>query len=138
MVQWNDTVEEITIPNYYGTAELWPDDLSNASQSMNDELLNGDDTLGQDFESLDDLALDEMALDEMGLEVDSDKAFLDNMEGMPSPDGNMAAGAGLLSGAVFVKAQAFLVRKISSLRNMSDDGGLDEVVDVDDIKNAAA
>jgi hypothetical protein len=40
-----------------------------------------------------------------------------------------------------MKAQAFLMRKLSSMRNNSaenDDMGLDEVVDVDDIKNAAA
>jgi hypothetical protein len=134
MVHWNDAVEEITIPNYNETDDFFPEDFSNASQSMDDELVNGNDALGQDFESLDDLALDEMAR-----EVGSDKAFRDNMEGMPSPDGNMAAaGSGLLSGAVFVKAQAFFMRTLSSLRNMSDDGGLDEVVDDNDIKNAAA
>jgi hypothetical protein len=138
MVQWNDAVEEIPMPNYNETDGFWPDDSSNSSQSM-DELVNGNGTLGQDetfFESLNDLALDEIAR-----EVGSDKAFLDNMEDMPSSDGNtsyMAAGSGLLSSAVFVNAQAFFMRTISSLRNMSDDVGLDELVDVGDIKNAAA
>jgi hypothetical protein len=151
MVQWNDAVEEITIPNYNETDDFWPDDFSNASQSMDGFLLSGDDTLDQDeafFESLDELALDEMAR-----EVGSDKAFLDNAEDMPNLDssdvdsmssdgkktgGYMAAGAaaGLLSGTV-----AFLMRKISSMRNMSaenEDAGLDELVDVDDLQNAAA
>jgi hypothetical protein len=143
MVQWNDAVEEI--PNSIATADSWLDDsfsdnFSEASQSM-DELLNGNDTLGQDdtfFESLDELALDEMAQ-----EFGSDKVFLDNMEDIPKLDssvtGSMAAGAGLFSGAVFVEAQVFVVRKIISLRNMSenDDLVLDELVDVDDVKNAA-
>jgi hypothetical protein len=148
MVQWNDAVEEI--PNYNETDDFWPDDFSNASQSMDGFLLNGDDTLDQDetfFESLDELALDEMAL-----EVGSDKAFLDNMKDMSNLDssdvdsmssdgktGYMAAGARLLAGAVLLKAQAFFVRIIASMRNMSaENDDVDELVDVDDIKNAAA
>jgi hypothetical protein len=159
MVHWNDFVEEI--PNYTESDGFWPDDdYSDASQSM-DELLNGNDTLGQEddfFESLDEIALDDMAL-----EVGSDKSNLEDMSkqdadgGAPeldssdvdsnSSDGKAghtaAAFAGLLSGAVFVKAQSFLVRKISSMRNMSaenDAEGLDvlsEAVDVDDLQNAA-
>jgi hypothetical protein len=155
-VQWNDAVEEIPNFSNYATDDFWPDDsFSDASQSM-DELLDRDDTLGQDllgqdetfFESLDDLALDEIAQ-----EVGSDnKAFQESMKDMPKLDssdvdlssdgmsGYMAAGAGLFSGAALLKAQAFIMRKISSLRNMSqdnDDVGLDELVDLDDLKNAA-
>jgi hypothetical protein len=158
MVQWNDFVEEI--PKYAETDDFWLDDDDNdASQSM-DELLNGNDTLGQEddfFESLDELALDEMAL-----KVGSDKA---NMEDVPkqhaeggtpeldsldvvsmSSDGKtgyMAPFAGLLSSAAFVKAQAFCMRKISGMRNMAaenDAEGLDvlsEAVDVDDLQNIA-
>jgi hypothetical protein len=166
MVQWNDLVDEI--PNYTETDDSWPDDdYSDASQSM-DELLNGNDTLGQEdsfFESLDEIALDEialdeitldeMALDEMAQEVGSDK---ENMEDMPKQDADVGAPelnssdvdsksgymvAGLLSGVVLVKFQAFLIRKIASMRNTSGDNdaeGLDvlsEAVDVDDLQNAA-
>jgi hypothetical protein len=151
MVHWG-SVEEI--PNYIETADSWldvDDEFSEASQSM-DELLNGNDTPGHDetfFETL-----DEHALDEMAREMESDKAFLHDTEDIPKLDssdvgsmssdgyrGYIAAGAGLFSGAIFMKAQAFLMRKLSSMRNNSaenDDMGLDEVVDVDDIKNAAA
>jgi hypothetical protein len=149
MVQWNDAVEEIPMPNYNETDGFWPDDSSNSSQSM-DELVNGNGTLGQDetfFESLNDLALDDIAR-----EVGSDKAFLDNMKDMSNLDssdvdsmssdgktGYMAAGARLLAGAVLLKAQAFFVRIIASMRNMSaENDDVDELVDVDDIKNAAA
>jgi hypothetical protein len=154
MVQWNDFVEEI--PNYTETDDIWPDDdYSDASQSM-DELLNGNDTLGQEddfFESLDELALDEMVR-----EVSIDKANMEDMpkqhaeggapvldssevDSMPSDGktGYMAPFAGLLSGTVFVKAQAFLMRKIASMRN-NDAEGLDilsEAIDVDDLQNAA-
>jgi hypothetical protein len=145
MVQWNDYVVEI--PNYTETDDIWPDDdYSDASQSTG-ELLNGNDTLGQEddfFESLDEIALDEMAR-----EVSSGKA---NMEDIPELDSSevdsmpsdgktvyMAPFAGLLFSAVFVKAQAFLMRKIASMRN-NDSEGLDvlsEAIDVDDLQNAA-
>jgi hypothetical protein len=150
MVHWNDTVEEI--PNYNETDDFWPDDFSNASQSMDDELSNVFATLDQDGEIFFE-SLDEVALDDLAREIESDKAFLDNMEDMPNRDssdvdsvssdgkktgGFMAAGTtGLLSGAV-----AFLMRRIGSMRNKSGeddytDMGLDELVDVDDLQNAA-
>jgi hypothetical protein len=142
------------------TDDFWPDDDdSDASQSM-DELLNKNDTPGKEddfFESLDELALDEMAL-----EIGSDKTDMEDMPnqhaegGAPDLDslgvdsmssggktGYMAPFAGILSGAAFVKAQEFVVRKKSSLRNMAaenDVEGLDvlsEAVDVDDLQNAA-
>jgi hypothetical protein len=158
-VLFRETVEEIpNLSDYFNTTDdFWPDDnFSDASQSM-DELFDRSNSLGQDqtiFESL-----DEHALDEMAQEVGSDKAFREGVEGMPKLDssdigsnssdgmsGYMAqgakAGAGLLSGAGLYKAQAFIMRKISSLRSMPQDDddvgvGLDELVDLDDLKNAA-
>jgi hypothetical protein len=151
MVQFSDIDEHIQAADSWQDMDDNFDNFSEASQSM-DELLNGTDTPGHDesfFETL-----DEHALDEMAREIDSDKAFLHDTEDMPKLDssdvgsmssdgyrGYIAAGAGLFSGAIFMKAQAFLMRKLSSMRNKSaenDDVGLDEVVDVDDIKNAAA
>jgi hypothetical protein len=82
MVQWNDTVEEI--PYYNATDDFWPDDYSNASQSMDEDLLNGDEsfTHAQDAdENFFESALDELALEEMALEVGKyDKTFLDSLE----------------------------------------------------------
>jgi hypothetical protein len=142
-IQWG-AVEEI--PNLSNSTpdEFWPDDdFSDASQSM-DELLDGNNSLGQDetfFESLDEAALDEIARDS-----GTDKAVQENMEDMPNLDlssdglpGYMAAGGGLLSGAVFGKIASLILSKISSFRNMSEDNndlGLDEVVDLDDLQNA--
>jgi hypothetical protein len=60
----------------------------------------------------------------------------------PSSDGMpdyMAAGGGLLPGAVFGKVISLILSKISSFRNMSEDNNdlaLDEVVDLDDLQNA--
>jgi hypothetical protein len=153
MVQWNDSVEEIS--NYTESDDFWPDDdYNDASQSM-DGLLNGNDTLGQE----DDIfkSLDELALDEIAPEIGSNRANAEDREtqdaegGAPeldssdvdsmSPDGKTGymAFTGLLSGAVFDKVQAFLMRKISSMRN-NDAEGLDvlsEDVGVDDLQNAA-
>jgi hypothetical protein len=157
MVQWNDFVDVIQPNN-----DFWSDDnysdYSDTSQSMDE--LNGEDTFGgpEDnfFESLDEIALDEISLDDVsdktGMEympkqdADSDLPELDSDVGSMSSDGKSgygAAAAGLLSGGVFVRAQAFVMDKISSLRSMSagnDDEGLDvvsDVVDVDDLQNAA-
>jgi hypothetical protein len=159
MGQWNDFVEEI--PSYTESDNFWPDDdYSDASQSM-DELLNGNDTLGEEDDFFD--SLDEIALDDVVVEVGSDKAYMNDMpkehadDGTPeldssdvdsnSSDGKAGhtatAFAGLLSGAVLLKAQAFVVKKIASMRNMSaedDVEGLDvlsEAIDVDDLQNAA-
>jgi hypothetical protein len=171
MVQWNDFVDVIPNLSTYADPDddFWQDDnysdYSDASQSM-DELLNGNDTLGgpEDnfFESLDEIALDEISLGDMSLDGVSGNAWMEDMpkhysdggppELDPSDVGSMssdgkagygAAAAGLLSGGVFVRAQAFVMDKISSLRSMSagnDDEGLDvvsDVVDVDDLQNAA-
>ncbi len=66
-----------------------------------------------------------------------DKPKLDpSSDGVP---GYMAAGGGLLSTAAFGKVKSFILSKISSFRNMSEDNndwGLDEVVDLDDLQNA--
>jgi hypothetical protein len=143
-VQWG-AVEEIPNISEYATDDFWPDDdFSDASQSM-DELLDLDNSLGQDdtfFESL-----DEDALDEMAREINGDEALQEGMEDMPnfdpSSDGMssfMAAGGGLLSGAVLGNVGSFVLGKISSIRNMSEDNddlGLDELLDLDDIRNAA-
>ena len=142
-IQWG-AVEEI--PNLSNSTpdEFWPDDdFSDASQSMN-ELLDGNNSLGQDelfFESLDESALDDIARD-----FSADKAVQESMEDMPKLDpssdgvpGYMAAGGGLLSTAAFGKVKSFILSKISSFRNMSEDNndwGLDEVVDLDDLQNA--
>jgi hypothetical protein len=143
-VQWG-AVEEIPNISEYATDDFWPDDdFSDASQSM-DELLDLDNSLGQDdtfFESL-----DEDALDEMAREINGDEALQEGMEDMPnfdpSSDGMssfMAAGGGLLSGAVLGNVGSFVLGKISSIRNMSEDNedlGLDELLDLDDLRNAA-
>jgi hypothetical protein len=143
-VQWG-AVEEIPNISDYATDDFWPDDsFSDASQSM-DDLLDRDNSLGQDesfFESL-----DENALDEMAREISSDEALQEGMEDLPNFDlssdgmsGFMAAGGGLLSGAVLGNVGSFVLRKISSIRNMSEDNddlGLDELLDLDDIRNAA-
>jgi hypothetical protein len=144
-VQWNDAVEEIlNLSNNSTDDDLWPDDsFSDASQSM-DELLDRNNSLEQDenvFESL-----DEGALDEMARESSSYEAFQEGVEDMPNFDapaegmpGYMAAGAGILSGAVFSKVKSFILSKISSMRNVSQDNdnlGLDELVDLDDLQNA--
>jgi hypothetical protein len=144
-VQWNDAVEEIPNLSNYTPDDFWPDDsFSDASQSM-DELLDRDSSLGQDdtfFESLDEAALDEMAR-----EISSDEAVREDMEDMPKLDlpsdgmsGYMAAGGGLLSGAVLGKVASFVLNKISSFRNIPEDDnndvGLDELLDLDDIRNA--
>jgi hypothetical protein len=160
MVRWNDFVDVIPNVSSYADAAEWSDDnyseYSDTSQSM--EELNGDETFGEDnvFGSLDENALDEISLedvsDKSGMEympkegVDSDLPGLDSDVGSMSSDGKAgygAAAAGLLSGGVFVRAQAFVMDKISSLRSMSagnDDEGVDVVsdaVDVDDLQNAA-
>jgi hypothetical protein len=143
-VQWG-AVEEIPNLSNYTTDDFGPDDsFDDASQSM-DELLDRDNSLGQDdtfFESLDEAALDEMAR-----EISSDEALQEGMEDMPQLDlpsdgmsGFMAAGGGLLSGTVLGKVGSFVLRKISSIRSMSEDNndlGLDELLDLDDIRNAA-
>jgi hypothetical protein len=143
-IQWG-AVEEIPNLSNYATDDFWPDDsFSDASQSM-DELLDRDNSLGQDdtfFESL-----DEDALEEMAREISSDGAWQEGMEDMPKFDptsdgmsGYMAAGGGLLSGAILSKVGSFVLSKISSIRNMAQDNdnlGLDELLDLDDIRNAA-
>jgi hypothetical protein len=143
-IQWG-AVEEI--PNLSNSTpdEFWPtDDFSDASQSM-DDILDGNNSLGQDetfYESLDEAALDEIARD-----ISTDKAVPENMEDLPKLDlssdglpGHMAAGGGLLlSGAIFGKIASFILSKISIFRNMAEDNdnlGLDEVVDLDDLQNA--
>jgi hypothetical protein len=142
-VQWG-AVEEIPNLSNYTTDDFWPDDsFSDASQSM-DELLDRDNSLGQDdtfFESLDEAALDEMAQ-----EISIDEALQEGMEDMPKLDlpsdgmsGFMAAGGGLLSGTVLGKVGSFVLNKISSFRNMpedDDDVGIDELLDLDDIRNS--
>jgi hypothetical protein len=144
-VQWNDAVEEIPNLSNNTTDDLWLDEsFSDVSQSM-EELLERNNSLGQDetFES----SLDEAALDEMALEISSDEALQEGMEDIPELDsssdgmsGYMANGGGLLFGAVFRKVGSFVSRKISSIRNMPEgdnDMGLDELLDLDDIRNAA-
>jgi hypothetical protein len=104
-------------------------------------------------------SLDEAALDEMAREVTSDKAFqeslrddnnmpkldssdVDSSSASASADGGMsgylgAAGSGLGLG----KLKSFVLNKISSFRNMpeeeTEDVGLDELLDLDDIRNAS-
>jgi hypothetical protein len=141
-IQWG-AVHEIPNSTHSTIDEYWSDNFSDVSQSM-DELLDRDNTLGQDetfFEFL-----DEDALDEMAREIRSDGASQEGTEDMPKFDapadgmpGNMAAGGGLLSGAAFGKVRSFVLSKISSMRNMAEDNddlGLDEVVDFDDFQNA--
>ena len=141
----NDAVEEIPNLSNNTSDDLWLDDsFSDVSQSM-EELLERNSSLGQDetFEE----SLDEAALDEMAREIINENAFQDGVEDMPKLDhysdgmpGYMAAGGGLLSGAVFSKVKSFILSKISSMRNMSQDNdnlGLDELVDLDDLQNAA-
>jgi hypothetical protein len=142
-IQWG-AVEEI--PNLSNSTpdEFWPDDnFSDASQSM-DELLDANNSLGQDEIFLE--SLDESALKEIAPEISADKAVQESMEDMPKLDpssdgmpGYMAAGGGLLSGAAFGKVRSFILSKISSMRNMAEDNddlGLAEVVDFDDFQNA--
>jgi hypothetical protein len=80
--------------------------------------------------------------DEGAPELDSSDVDSMSLDGKTGNMG-MAAATGLLSGAVFVKVQAFVMGKISSLRNMSRDNDsedldvLPEAVDVDDVQNAA-
>jgi hypothetical protein len=143
-VQWNDAVEEIPNLSNNTIDDLWPDDsFSDVSQSM-EELLDRNNSLGQDetFESL-----DEAALNEMTGEISDENAFQEGVEDIPELDpssngmpGYMAAGGGLLSGAVFSKVKSFILSKVSSMRSMSEDNdnlGLDELVDLDDLQNAA-
>jgi hypothetical protein len=153
-IQWGP-VDEIPSPTNSTITDEWSDDnFSDVSQSM-DELLDRNNTLdGQeeqnffdsrlDPDALDEMAFDEVDVDEMKKDISGDKAFQEAempnfdapAEGMP---GYVAAGGGLLSGAVFGKARSFILSKLSSLRNMSnddDDLGLGEVVDLDDLQNA--
>jgi hypothetical protein len=154
-IQWGP-VDVIPNSTYSTTTDELSDDIfSDVSQSM-DELLDRNNTLdGQEnltsFDSrLDPDALDEMALDEAGLDeraqdISGNKAFQEAdmpnfdppAEGMP---GYMAAGGGLLSGAAFGKVRSFILGKLSSMRNMSEDNdgmGIDELLDLDDIRNTA-
>jgi hypothetical protein len=171
VVLFEETVEEIPNLSNYITDD---DNFSDASQSM-DELLDRNNSLGEDETSMDDElldrnnslgedetfldSLDEHALDELAQEISSDKAFQENIEDTPTLDSSdfdlkssagmsdyiakgAKAGAGLFSGAALLKAQAFIMRKISSLRKMPQDDddvgvGLDDLVDLDDLKNAA-
>jgi uncharacterized protein with von Willebrand factor type A (vWA) domain len=144
-VQFLDAVKEIPNLSNYTTDEFFPDNFSDASQSM-DELLDRNNSLGVDetfFETL-----DESALDEMAREVTGGKAFQEAKDDMPTLDsssdgissdggmsGFMAGGAGLGLG----KLKSFVLNKISSFRNMpedNDDVGLDELLDLDDIRNS--
>jgi hypothetical protein len=143
-VQWG-AVEEIPNLSNYTSYDFWPDDsFSDASQSMDELLDRNNNSLEQDetfFESL-----DEGALDEMAREISSDEALQEGMGDVPKLDlpsdgmsGFMAAGGGLLSGAVLGKMVSFVLSKISSIRNISEDNddlGLDELLDLDDIRNA--
>jgi hypothetical protein len=154
-LRWGPVYEIPNSTNSTTTDEWSYDSFSDTSQSM-DELLDRNNTLdGQenltvfgsrlDPDALDEMAFDEAGLDEMAQDISSNKDFqeadMPNLdppaEGMP---GYMAAGGGLLSGAAFAKVRSFILSKLSSMRNMSEDNdnlGLDEVVDLDDIQNAA-
>jgi hypothetical protein len=146
-VQFASTVEEIPYLSNYTTDDFFPDDnFSDVSQSM-EELLDRNNSLGVDEAFFD--SIDEAALDEMAREVTSDKAFQEAMDDMPTLDsssdgissdgggmsGFMAGGAGLGLG----KLKSFVLNKISSFRNMPEDNdgmGLDELLDLDDIRNS--
>jgi hypothetical protein len=127
--QWGP-VDVIPNSTYSTTTDELSDDIfSDVSQSM-DELLDRNNTL----DALDEMALDEAGLDEMAQDISGNEAFQE--ADMP---GYMAAGGGLLSGAAFGKVRSFILGKLSSMRNMSDDNdgmGLDELLDLDDIRNA--
>jgi hypothetical protein len=142
--QWGP-VDVIPNSTYSTTTDELSDDIfSDVSQSM-DELLDRNNTLdGQenltsfdsrlDPDALDEMALDEAGLNEMAQDISGNEAFQE--ADMP---GYMAAGGGLLSGAAFGKVRSFILGKLSSMRNMSDDNdgmGLDELLDLDDIRNA--
>jgi hypothetical protein len=127
--QWGP-VDVIPNSTYSTTTDELSDDIfSDVSQSM-DELLDRNNTL----DALDEMALDEAGLDEMAQDISGNEAFQE--ADMP---GYMAAGGGLLSGAAFGKVRSFILGKLSSMRNMSEDNdgmGLDELLDLDDIRNA--
>jgi hypothetical protein len=127
--QWGP-VDVIPNSTYSTTTDELSDDIfSDVSQSM-DELLDRNNTL----DALDEMALDEAGLDEMAQDISGNEAFQE--ADMP---GYMAAGGGLLSGAAFGKVRSFILGKLSSMRNMSDDNdgmGLDEHLDLDDLRNA--
>lgn len=146
-VNWGGVTEIPNLSNY-APDEFWPDDnFSDASQSM-DELLDRNNSLGQDEGNF--FSLDESALDEMAREISSDRAFHDSMQDMPKLDpsdvdsssdggisGYMTKGAGLVG---MGKVKDFILSKISSFRSMpdeNDDVGLDELLDLDDVKNSA-
>jgi hypothetical protein len=127
--QWGP-VDVIPNSTYSTTTDELSDDIfSDVSQSM-DELLDRNNTL----DALDEMALDEAGLDEMAQDISGNEAFQE--ADMP---GYMAAGGGLLSGAAFGKVRSFILGKLSSMRNMSDDNdgmGIDELLDLDDLRNA--
>jgi hypothetical protein len=156
---------DVVIPNsstYPPDDYSQSDNFSDASQSL-DGLLDGSSSLGEVdnenvFEALDESALNEIARDEMARDV-SDNTFQEAMQDLPNLDssdvdsslgsdermsGYLAAGAGAGAGVGaalgFGKVKSFVLNKISSFRKMpeeTDNRGLDELLDLDDTRNAA-
>jgi hypothetical protein len=130
------------------------DTFSDASQSMDELMENslGDSGVDETFGSLDMSALEEIGRDETAREVASDKGFQEAMQDMPkldssdvdsssASDGGMSGFLGVGAGLGLGKVKFFVLNKISSFRNMPEETenvGLDELLDLDDTRNAAS